>query len=156
MFGGPGAQGVGGPDAGFASQWQGGGPRSKLLGQTPPPGQQPASPAPVSSDQIATVSQKLAATEDDRKLLAARMQQMEIQLQEKDKMLILSNYEVQEAAKQVSQTREELRRWKQEMETLRGQLHNAEKENKGTLDTMIRTLEQFMEREKKETGKVSN
>jgi hypothetical protein len=105
----------------------------------------PPTPLPELS---ANLSQKMSALEDDRKVLAARMQQMDIQLQEKDKAIILANHEIKEATIQVSQTREELKRWKEEMETLRGQLRNVEKENKGTLEAIIKTLEQFMEREK--------
>jgi hypothetical protein len=155
MFGGHGGQG-GAPDGGFAAQWQAGGPRpgSKQLGQNVPAGfQQPAQPA-ATNDQMGLLTQKLQVTEDDRKVLAARLQQLEANLQEKEKILVLSNYEVQEAAKQVGQTREELRRWKQEMESLRGQLRNSEKENKGTLEAIIRTLEQFMDREK-EVGRAA-
>ncbi len=151
MFGGAG----GGVDNGFADQWQTGArPGGKLLGQTPPAGAQPPTPASPSNDQLSLMSYKLQATEDDRKVLAARLQQLEVRLQEKEKVIVLSNYEVQEAARQVNQTREELKRWKQEMETLRSQLRSTEKENKGTLEAIIRTLEQFMEREK-EAGKVS-
>jgi chromosome segregation ATPase len=152
MFGGAGGAAH---DGGLAAPWQGGAARTGgKLGQAPAvPAQQLTSPAPA-NEQISLMSNRLQATEDDRRVLAARLQQLESRLQEKEKVIVLSNYEVQEAARQVSQTRDELKRWKQEMETLRTQLRSSEKENKGTLETMIRTLEQFMEREK-EAGKGS-
>jgi hypothetical protein len=144
------------PGAGLAAQWQGGArPGLKPQGANVPAGYQPPPSQPfVANEQMATMSSKLHDSDDDRKALGWRLQQVEKQLQEKDKIIVLTKYEIQEAAKEVSQTREELKRWKQEMETLRGQLHSAEKENKGTLEAIIRTLEQFMDREK-ETVKVS-
>src|SRR5579864_3948112 len=139
-----------GGDTGFANTRtgkNGPGPQDKQL--TPSGKNDFLLPPPTPlNEQAAVMNQKLGASEDDRKVLAARLQQMDIQLQEKEKAIVLANYEIKEAAKQVALTREELKRWKEEMDTLRGQLRNVEKENKGTLEAIIRTLEQFMDREK--------
>jgi septal ring factor EnvC (AmiA/AmiB activator) len=125
-------------DTGFAAGFRG--PKSSI--QPPPP--QIASP----NEQVAQMAQRLAVNDDDRKVMAARLQQAETQLHEKEKMVVLANYEVQEAVREVKQTREEMVRYRQEMEQLRAQLYSVERENKGTLEAVIHTLEQFMDRER--------
>src|SRR5438552_18991019 len=89
MFGGHGGQGGAAADGGFAAQWQGGRPGLKVPGQNAPPG--PQQPAPVqaaaTNDQIGLMTQKLQVTEDDRKVLAARLQDLEKNLREKEQML---------------------------------------------------------------------
>jgi hypothetical protein len=107
----------------------------------------PMPPQPGMGEQIALVSERLAATEDDRKILAARLQQMQDLLIEKDRALIVVTREVQEATSQVAHTRAELQEWKREMAKLRDRAGSAEKDSKATLESVIRTLEQLLERD---------
>lgn len=120
--------------------WQGPSP-------APAGGVQQASHTPPPNEQFSQMAQRLASLEDDRRVFAARAQQLENQLRDKDKALVQASVEIQEATAQIAKTREELQRWKLEMESVRGKLRNVERDNKTTLEAIIRTLEQFLERE---------
>jgi septal ring factor EnvC (AmiA/AmiB activator) len=117
-----------------------------------PPGPVPpgaaAAAGGTSSEQMAMMMQRLASSEDDRKALAGRLQQLETQLREKDQAVVQTSYEVQESTKQMKRTRDDLARWKQDMDGLRTKLASIERENKLTLEAILKTLEQYIDREK--------
>ena len=99
--------------------------------------------------ELASISaQRLSAAEDDRRVLTARVKQLEGQLREKDRALVEASLEIQDATSQITRTREELQRWKNEMEQVRGKSRNVERDSKATLEAIIRTLENFLERER--------
>lgn len=119
------------------------------------PAPTPAAPPPgVFNEQISLMSQQLRDTEDNKRVLAVRVRQLENQLRDKDLALKQANAEIQEAVEQVASTRKELQRWKQEMENLRGKLRNVERDNKSTLEAIIHTVEQFLDREKTASKEV--
>jgi septal ring factor EnvC (AmiA/AmiB activator) len=108
----------------------------------------PIPPPPTPSDQISLMSQRLASAEDDRKVLATRLQQAETLLEEKEQALFVTGKEIQAATEEVGRTRADLQRFKQEMESLRGRLKNIEKEDRETLESIIRMLEQMLDQDK--------
>jgi ABC-type transporter Mla subunit MlaD len=108
-------------------------------GLPPPPGPSP--------DQISQLLQRLASVEDDRKIQAARLNQVETQLRDKDQAVIRATYEIQDSTAQMKKAREDVLRWKTEMDDLRGKLRTIEQENKLTLDAILRTLEQYIDKE---------
>ena len=127
---------------GFAQGWQ-------TPGQQPGQGGPPLPPNPgAHSEQISFMNQRLAASEDDKKVLQARVRQLEGQLRDKDRALAQASQDIQDTTQQIARTREELQRWKQELLNLRGKLQNVERDNKATLEAIIRTLEQFIDRER--------
>lgn len=113
-----------------------------------PNGGLPQGPQAGGNEQFSLMSQRMAAAEDDRKVLAARVKQLEVQLRDKDKALVQASLEIQEAATETAKAREDLQRWRQELETVRSKLRSVERDNKTTLEAIIRTLEQFLERER--------
>lgn len=123
----------------------------------PPPGWQGPPPGPVApgpggvpfpgnSEQASFFTQKMADLDDERRVLATRITQLETQLREKDRALVQASFELQEATAQIGRTREDLDRWKNDMEKLRAKLRSMEKDSKVTLETIIHTLEQFFDR----------
>src|SRR5207244_965428 len=104
---------VGGPAAGPANGWQGPTP-------TPLPG-----PGDL-NEQMSLQAQKLRASEDNNRILAIRLSQVDAQVRERDKALMQASFEIKEATNQITRSREELQRWKHEMETLRGKLGSME------------------------------
>jgi septal ring factor EnvC (AmiA/AmiB activator) len=107
---------------------------------------QPQPPGP-SSDQVSLLLQRLATVEDDRKIQAARLQQVENQLREKDQVVMRATYEIQDSTAQMKKAREDVHRWKTEMDDLRQKLRTMEQENKLTLDAILKTLEQYIDKE---------
>jgi hypothetical protein len=99
------------------------------------------------NDQISLMSQKLAASEDDRKVLAAHLENVMAQLDEKDKALALATREVQEATAQIVRTRNDLQVWKKDALAMRDKVGNMEKEQRELLETIIKTLEKSLERD---------
>ena len=93
------------------------------------------------------MSQRVASAEDDRKALAARLQLVEQELFEKEKAFARGAQEIQEATQQVQNARKEMQRWKQESEALRAKLQSIEKENRETLESVIHSMEQVVERD---------
>jgi septal ring factor EnvC (AmiA/AmiB activator) len=124
---------------------------AQALAHKTPPAVVPVVPGPPPNftDQISLMSQRLASTEDDRKTLAARLQQAEMQLEEKDQALAAVGHEILAATEEVARTRDELRRFKGEMEALRNRLKNAEKEDRATLESIIKMLEHMLEQDKR-------
>jgi hypothetical protein len=132
------------------SQWQGapqqgpGGP-----GAHPDPAMPLHQPRPLPmNEQISQMSQRLASADDDRKVLASRLHMVETQLEEKEKALAVAMREIQDATAQVVRTRNDLQQWKKDTKALRDNLGNLEKDNRETMETMIKTLEQVLERDR--------
>ncbi|MFO0966563.1 MAG: hypothetical protein U0793_13400 [Gemmataceae bacterium] len=98
------------------------------------------------SEQIAYWTQRATALEEDKKTFGARMAQLEMQLRDKDRALVQASHELEDATAQVARTREDLARWKEDMEKTRAKLRAMEKDSKVTLETIIRTLEEYFER----------
>jgi hypothetical protein len=107
---------------------------------------QPLPPGPP-NEQVSLMLQRLAALEDDRKALAARLQAAEVQSRDKDQTVHQASYEIQESTKQLRKTREEMQRWKQEVDDLRTKVRGMEKENRSTLEGILKALEQTSDRE---------
>lgn len=124
-------------------------PPGRLPGNVRSPGGPEGPPAagPSGPEHVSFLSQRLADQEDERRILQTRLRQMEEHLQEKDRALAQALGEVQQATREVARTREELQRWQREMTALRQRLRSMEQDNKTTLETIIRTLETFMDQE---------
>jgi hypothetical protein len=119
----------------------------------PPAVQHPDGIAPVMytpqespQDRIATLSQMLSATDEERKVLGTRLQRAESLLAEKEEGLVLAGTEINAAIDEVSRTRKEIQRCKQEISELRDRLRKSEKESKDVLGETIRLLERALER----------
>lgn len=100
-----------------------------------------------SSRQAAVVSQQLADARDEAKVLAARLQEMQTQLDEKTKALARAQAEVHGINDEVARTRDEMDRWRHEISGLRERAHSAEKENQATLLAIAHLLEVLLEKE---------
>jgi len=112
-----------------------------------PPARAGNLPGGPPNEQFTLLMERLTAAEDDRKAMQARLFHLDQQLREKDQAIVQASGEVQEATKQIKHTREEIKRWKSDMETLRGKLRHVERENKETLEAIIKTLEKFLDSE---------
>ncbi|MBX9677693.1 MAG: hypothetical protein K2X38_02935 [Gemmataceae bacterium] len=133
----------------YSADWYGQG--------VPPPGVNPALANQgrppmvmpnVSSNDVSLMLQKMSAIEDDRKTMSGKLQQVEVQMREKDQAIVQATYEIQESTKQIRRTRDEMQNWKQEMDDMRGKLRNVERENRQTLETVVKTLESYLDRDK--------
>lgn len=109
------------------------------------PGQGPNPNLPPNSDVAMAWRQRLMASEEERKVLLDRIQEIEGQLQEKNVAVRQANFEVQDSIKQIRRTRDDITRWKQEMDDLRTKIRSMEVENKATLETIVKTLERYVE-----------
>jgi septal ring factor EnvC (AmiA/AmiB activator) len=116
-----------------------------LLGQTP------AAPSAVApgppNDQISFLMQRLASVEDDRKVQAVRLLQVENQLREKEQSVVRASYEIQETTSQMKKARDDLHRWKTELDDLRQRLRSMETDHQVTLDAILKTLEQYIDKD---------
>jgi len=140
------------------SNWRGAGPPQQVA---PAPGaDQPLPLLPPKNlpmnDQISLMYQRLASCEDDRKVLASRLHMCEMQLEEKEKALAMATREIQETTGQIVRARNELQQWKKDMSALRDRLGSMEKDNRETLETMIKTLEQVLDRDRSQAKGVEN
>jgi hypothetical protein len=106
----------------------------------------------TATDRALMLTQKLAAVEEERKNLAARVEQLKTAVEEKDKALLQASRDVLTACEEVSHTRTDLQGWKQEMVVLRDKLHGTEKENMTNLQSIISLLEKFMNKDKPQEG----
>lgn len=118
-----------------------------------PPGTQAAAPVvqavhETPSQSAAFLSQKLAAADDEHKVLIIRLHQLEANLEARDQALVLASREIGATRTEVAATRTEMERWKREMVMLRERLRSVEKENMGTLESIIKMLEQTLAGEK--------
>ena len=100
------------------------------------------------NEQVSIMAQRLASAEDDRKVLLARVQILETQLDDRQRALDLARNEIQEATGAIVKTRNDLQQWKKDMAALRDKMGVMEKDNRDTLETMIRTLETILDRDK--------
>jgi hypothetical protein len=98
--------------------------------------------------QAAYLAQKLGQMEDERKVLMARTQQLEISLDERERALFETRNEVQAATDEVSRTFQDLQRLKQENANLRERLRLSEKESMQTLQSIVDLLKKMAEGEK--------
>jgi hypothetical protein len=103
----------------------------------------PRGPMPP-NERISLLTQRLAADEDDKKVLAARLEQVAAQLDEKERALGLANREIKDATAQIVRARNELQNWKKDAAALRDKMGTMEKENRDTLETIIKTLEKTL------------
>lgn len=115
-------------------------------GHIPVPGPGPFMPAGTPSEQAAFITQRLRELEDDKAALISQVAELRKELREKDHALLQASYELKDATAQIARTREDLERWKGDMEKLRGKLRAMEKDSKVTLETIIRTLEETLDR----------
>jgi outer membrane murein-binding lipoprotein Lpp len=92
--------------------------------------------------------QKLTQAEEEKKTLGARVQQLESQVEEREKALRQAETEVKAATMELTQARSDLQRWKQQVVGLREKLGSAEKDNLETLQSIVNALEQLLERKK--------
>lgn len=100
-------------------------------------------------DAISLLSQRLAANDDERKVLAARLAQIELLLREKEKALDEAREEITGATNEIAKARAELRAYKQQVEELREKLRAAEKKNDELMEKsleIMRKAEQERER----------
>ncbi len=79
-------------------------------------------------DVISLQSQKLAAADDDRKLLAARLLQLQTALNEKEDGLAAASKDITKTEVEIDRARVDIRRVKQENAALREKLDKTEKE----------------------------
>jgi chromosome segregation ATPase len=98
---------------------------------------------------VATLTQDLGTLDDDRKALAGRVQYLEAQLAEKELALTSGLRELEGARGDLARSQEDLVRWRREMSTLRERLRNLEKENRDTMEAMIKVLERVVSKESK-------
>jgi hypothetical protein len=84
----------------------------------------PESPQDVISMQV----QKLNAAEDDRKLLAARLAQLDAVVQDKERALAEATDDIAKTGEEINRTRADIRRCKQENADLRDKLDKSQKE----------------------------
>lgn len=92
-------------------------------------------------DAISLLHQRLAANDDERKTLAARLVQVEMLLQEKEKALEEAREEIGNASSEITQARGEIRRYRQVSDEMRDKLRQCEKENRELLERSIKILE---------------
>ncbi len=126
-------------------------PRSLDRGQTVPrSGDRGTTGAvqPVGNDRVVEISQRLATAEDERRALTAQIGQLETALEERDRALHSIKAEIRAANEEVTRTRTELQRMKQETASCRERLLASEKENLTTLQAIVAMLEKFLERDK--------
>ena len=116
------------------------------------PGQAPAAPPALAppglpNDQISFLMQRLASVEDDRKVQAVRLQLVENQLREKEQSVVRASYEIQETTTQMKKARDDLHRWKTELDDLRQRLRAMETDHQVTLDAILKTFEQYIDKD---------
>jgi septal ring factor EnvC (AmiA/AmiB activator) len=117
-----------------------------------PAGQAPAAPPAAvqpgpANDQISILMQRLANIEDVRKVQDVRLQQVENQLREKEQSVVRASYEIQESTTQMKKARDDLHRWKTELDDLRLRLRAMETDHQVTLDAILKTLEQYIDKD---------
>ncbi len=133
------------------SRWQGAPGTGQPGSAQHPDGTLLAQPrTPPVNEQIALMSQRLGSADDDRRVLTARLQLVEGQLEEKEKALALATKEIQDSTAQIARARTDLQQWKKDMKVLRDKLGGMEKDNREALDAMIKTLEQVLERDREQ------
>ena len=130
---------------------------------TPPPGPTPSPELamalrPVqheepSSRQAADLAQRLADTRDESKILAARLQEFQAQIDEKNLALAAAKSEVRRVTEEIKQTREQIDHWTREVGNLRARAETAEKENQASLKALSQLVEMMIVQETARSGK---
>jgi chromosome segregation ATPase len=103
----------------------------------------PRGPMPP-NEKISLLLQQVSAQEDDKKVLAARLEQFSVQLEEKERALAQANREIKAATAQIVSARNDLQNWKKDAIALRDKMGSMEKENRETLEAIIKTLEKTL------------
>ena len=127
---------------------------------TPPPGgyppnsypPNPYSPAGYSSqstsnESVAQLIKQLNETDDQRKALLDQVQTLKKHSRERDDNLQHASYEMEESAKQLKRTREEVRQFAGELDELRDRMRKLE-EMRTALKPLIDEIMFHLEREK--------
>ncbi len=92
-------------------------------------------------DVISAQAQSLKAAEDDRKLLSARMAQLEALLQDKERALAEAADDITKTGEEVGRVRADIRRLRQENAELRDKLDKSQKEVIDLRKQMIKMME---------------
>jgi hypothetical protein len=119
-----------------------------------PPGPPAGPPGPVNlagynqlaEYQAADLSQKLAELQDENKSLLARLQGMQVLLEERERAALAARGEVQSATQEVAHARQEVTRCRQEIASLREHLRTADKENQASMQSLVKMLESMLDR----------
>jgi chromosome segregation ATPase len=90
------------------------------------------------------LTRKLNAAEEEKKLLALRVHQLEGELDGSKNSQAQLARDVQTATEEVKRTRAEMQQWRPQMLALQEQLKNAEKENMATLRAVVSSLEDMV------------
>jgi hypothetical protein len=99
----------------------------------------------LAEHQAADLSQKLAELQDENKSLTARLQGMQLLVEERERAVLAGRGEVQAAAQEVAQARQEVSRCRQEITSLREHIRAALKENQASLQALTNVLETLLE-----------
>ena len=108
------------------------------------------------SRQAAEMAQKLAESRDESKILAARLQEFQAQLEDKTRTLLSARTEVHKVTEEIKQTREQIDHWSREVGNLRLRAETAEKENQASLKALAQMVEMMISQETTRTGKPAN
>ena len=136
------------PDAKAPGQPKGPTPNQEL----PPPIRSVVHEEPASR-QAAENAQKLADTQDENKMLVARLQQFQAQLEEKSRMLASARTEVRMVTEEVKQTREQIDHWSREVANLRVRAETAEKESQASMQGLFQLVETLIAQETEQRAK---
>jgi hypothetical protein len=117
-----------------------------------PPGPGGGPPGPVNlagynalgEYQAADLSQKLAELQDENKALTARLQGVQMLLEERERAVLSARGEVQAATQEVTRARQEVTRCRQELVSLREHTHAADKESQASLQALVTVLESML------------
>ncbi len=105
-------------------------------------------------DQVSAMRQQWAGAADRIQLLTAKLQQAEKVLHDRDQALVEGARETHDAQQEIDRTRKEIERWKKDVLSLRGRVHALEKENRDTLEMVIRTIERMMQEKQAPRGEL--
>lgn len=120
-----------------------------------PPELRPVVHEEPASRQAAEVSQKLADVQDENKVLAARLQQYQSQIEEKTRALASARSEVRMVTEEVRQTREQIDHWSREVANLRARAETAEKESQASMQGLFHLVETLISQETAQRGKTT-
>lgn len=120
----------------------------------PTPGAPGGPPGPVNlagysqlaEYQAADLSQKLAELQDENRSLLARLQGVQVLLEERERAVLLSRGEMQAATQEVAHARQEVTRCRQEIAGLREHIRAADKENQTNMQSLVKMLESMLDR----------
>ncbi len=99
------------------------------------------------------MERRLNNIEEERKSLVLRCQQLELALEDKDRVILQASQEVQASSAEVTRACAELDQWKKEMAGFRDKVRASEKENAAALQSILGLLEQAVHEDSKVEGK---